>query len=110
MNVLQVAAGTVSSLLFMFGTLPMLHKAFRTRNLKSYSLGNLLLSNLGNLIHWLYVSSLPFGPIWFLHGFSSLTTALMLVWYARFEIGCTLSAVPHCLRKASPCFNPKLME
>ncbi len=43
-------AGFISTGLFALGTLPMLTKAFRTRNLSSYSLGNILLSNIGNII------------------------------------------------------------
>jgi uncharacterized protein with PQ loop repeat len=82
---LQIVAGTVSSLLFASGTFPMLWKAYQTKDLKSYSLGNITMSNIGNLIHWVYVSSLPFGPIWFLHSFYSLITALMLYWYLRYE-------------------------
>ncbi len=83
---LQVFAGGISTVIFIFGNFPMIFKAFKTRNLKSYSLGNLALSNLGNLIHWVYVSSLPFGPIWFLHGFNTLVAALMLQWYFRYEL------------------------
>ena len=62
----------------------MLVKAARTRDLSSYSLGNILLSNLGNLIHSIYVFHLPAGPIWALHSFHLLSTALMLVWYLRY--------------------------
>ena len=47
----------------------MLLKAFTTHDLRSYSLTHIALSNVGNLIHWVYVASLPVGPIWFLHGF-----------------------------------------
>jgi hypothetical protein len=61
----------------------MLTKAFKTRDMKSYSFANITLSNVGNLVHWVYVSHLPFGPIWFLHGFYTLTTLFMLVWYLR---------------------------
>ena len=82
---LQTMAGVISSLIFMTGTLPMLLKAFHTKDLGSYSFGNILLSNLGNLIHWLYVVALPFGPIWFLHGFFTVTTGLMLIWYLSYE-------------------------
>lgn len=82
---LQVYAGGISTALFITSNLPMLFKAISTRDLKSYSLGHLSLSNLGNLIHWVYVSSLPFGPIWFLHGFYTLVTAVMLIWYFRYE-------------------------
>ena len=81
-----VLAGTVSTLLFVASYLPMLVKAFRTRDLESYSLGNLLIANVGNGVHSFYVFSLPPGPIWVLHGFYVVSTAVMLVWhrlYAR---------------------------
>jgi len=82
---LPVLAGMVSTALFMFSTLPMIRKAVRTRDLRSYSLGNILLANGGNLIHSIYVFSLPPGPIWLLHSFHVTTTGLMLAWYARYE-------------------------
>lgn len=41
--------------------------------------------NAGNVIHAIYVYSLPPGPIWALHGFWIVATGLMLVWYLRFE-------------------------
>ena len=65
MNVAAVA-GSVSTCLFMISVLPMLIKAWRTHDLASYSLGNLAISNLANLIHSVYVFSLPIGPIWLL--------------------------------------------
>jgi hypothetical protein len=83
---LQYIAGATSTAIFISSNLPMLFKAIKTKDLKSYSLGHLVLSNLGNLIHWLYISSLPFGPIWFLHGFYTLVTAVMLGWYYRYEL------------------------
>ena len=61
----------------------MLVKAVRTRDLASYSLGNLFLANLGNVVHSVYVFSLPTGPIWALHGFYLLTSAFMLAMYLR---------------------------
>jgi uncharacterized protein with PQ loop repeat len=82
---LPVIAGTISTTIFAFSTLPMLLKAFRTKDLKSYSLGNILLANVGNVIHSLYVFNLPSGPIWLLHTFYLVTTGLMLVWYLRYE-------------------------
>jgi uncharacterized protein with PQ loop repeat len=82
---LPIIAGFISTALFTLGTLPMLTKAFRTRNLASYSLGNILMSNVGNLIYAIYVFNLPPGPIWFLHGYNLLSTGLMLVWYLRYE-------------------------
>ena len=83
-GMIPVLAGAVSTVIFAGGTLPMLVKAVRTRDLSSYSLGNILLSNLGNLIHSVYVFHLPPGPIWALHSFHLLSTALMLVWYLRY--------------------------
>ncbi len=83
---LPTIAGFISTGLFAAGTFPMLAKAFRTRDLASYSLGNILLANIGNIIYSLYVFHLPPGPIWVLHGFNLLTTGLMLVWYVRYEV------------------------
>lgn len=82
---LPVIAGSISTMIFAFSTLPMLLKAFRTKDLKSYSLGNILLANIGNVIHSVYVFNLPLGPIWLLHTFYLITTCLMLVWYLRYE-------------------------
>jgi uncharacterized protein with PQ loop repeat len=82
---LPIIAGTISTTLFAVSMLPMLIKAFQTKDLGSYSLGNILLSNLANLIHSIYVFSLPPGPIWVLHTFYLLTMALMLAWYLRYE-------------------------
>lgn len=82
---LTTIAGFVSAALFALGTLPMLAKAFRTKSLASYSLGNILLSNVGNVIYSFYVFTLPPGPIWFLHSYYLLSTGLMLVWYLGYE-------------------------
>jgi hypothetical protein len=78
---LAIVAGTVSSALFAASVLPMLLKAARTRDLTSYSRGNLVLANVGNLVHTLYVAQLPAGPIWALHSFYVVTSALMLAWH-----------------------------
>ena len=56
-----VVAGTVSTALFVTSYLPMLLKAARTRDLNSYSVGNLTVANAGNLVHTIYVVSLPAG-------------------------------------------------
>jgi len=82
---LPIIAGSISTTLFALSTLPMLVKAFRTKDLKSYSLSNILLSNIGNVVHTIYIFNLPSGPIWLLHSFYLITTALMLVWYLRYE-------------------------
>jgi uncharacterized protein with PQ loop repeat len=81
-----VLAGTMSTLIFASSLLPMLVKAARTKDLRSYSLGNIVLSNVGNVIHSIYVFHLPAGPIWALHTFYLIATALMLVWYLRYEL------------------------
>ena len=82
---LPMIAGFISTALFALGTLPMLTKAFRTKNLASYSLGNILMSNVGNIFYAIYVFNLPPGPIWFLHGYNLLSTGLMLLWYLKYE-------------------------
>lgn len=76
-------AGMVSTAIFAGSVLPMVVKAFRSRDLSSYSLGNLALANLGNVVHSVYVFSLPAGPLWVLHCFYLLSTGLMLGWYLR---------------------------
>lgn len=82
---LPVLAGMVSTVLFTASTLPMLLKAVRTRDLSSYSPGNLVLANVGNAVHSVYVVHLPLGPIWFLHAFYLATSALMLFWWLRYH-------------------------
>ncbi|MEP6649376.1 MAG: hypothetical protein ABJA74_05615 [Lapillicoccus sp.] len=81
---IPLLAGAVSTALFAGSALPMLRKAAVTKDLASYSLGNLLLANVGNLVHSLYVFSMPPGPIWALHAFYLISSALMLFWYVRF--------------------------
>lgn len=80
---LPMLAGTVSTIVFVGSVLPMLHKAARTRELSSYSFGNIALANLGNTVHSVYVFHLPPGPIWVLHAFYLVSSALMLYWYVR---------------------------
>lgn len=63
----------------------MLVKAARTRDLASYSLGNLVLSNVANAVHCVYVFNLPAGPIWVLHLAYVLASALMLAWWLRYR-------------------------
>lgn len=82
---LMVLAGGVSTIIFAGSVMPMIVKAVQTRDLASYSLGNLLLSNMGNLVHSVYIYSLPPGPIWALHAFYLVTTGFMLAMYLRHE-------------------------
>ncbi len=37
------------------------------------------LSNTGNLVYWIYVVSLPLGPIWLLQSFFTIADVLMLL-------------------------------
>jgi hypothetical protein len=83
---MALLAGSVSTVVFIASYLPMLAKAARTRDLGSYSVGNLVLANLGNAVYSIYVFSLPPGPIWALHSFylvSSLAMLAMWVGYAQ---------------------------
>ncbi len=84
MSSLPILAGIASTIIFAASTLPMLVKARRTRDLSSYSLGNILLANVGNAVHSVYVFSLPPGPLWVLHSFYLTSTGLMLAWYVRY--------------------------
>lgn len=85
MDRLSLVCGTASTVIFVIGTLPMLIKAAKTRDLSSYSLSNMAMANLGNAFNTVYVLSLPPGPVWGLHGFNTLATALMLFWYLRYR-------------------------
>jgi hypothetical protein len=87
MNSVAVIAGSISTALFVASALPMLYKAARTKELGSYSLGNLTLANIGNGFYTVYVLSLPVGPVWALHGFYLASSALMLLWYLRYKVG-----------------------
>ena len=86
MNSVAVIAGSISTALFIASTLPMLCKAARTKELGSYSLGYLAPANIGNGFYTVYVVSLPLGPIWALHSFYLVSSALMLLWYLRYEV------------------------
>jgi uncharacterized protein with PQ loop repeat len=98
MATLPMLAGIVSTVIFACSALPMLVKAWRTQDLASYSLGNMVLANVGNLVHSVYVFSLPPGPIWALHTFYLVTTALMLVWFLRYGLHQPTHAVRVMLR------------
>ena len=81
---LTVMAGVVASMVFAASVLPMLAKAARSKDLSSYSRGNLVLANIGNAVYSVYVFGLPAGPIWLLHTFYILSSALMLIWSVRY--------------------------
>ena len=81
---LPVTAGVIASVVFACSALPMLGKAVRSKDLASYSRSNLVLANVGNAVYSVYVFSLPPGPIWLLHTFYVISSALMLVWSLRY--------------------------
>ncbi len=85
MSQLQVLAGSIAGLIFAAASWNMLVKAWRTKDLRSYSPGQIILNNVGNLIYWLYVISLPFGPIYFMHGFFTLVSLIMLIWFYAYR-------------------------
>lgn len=84
-HAVQLLAGSLSSGLFILSNVPMLVKALTTRDMRSYSLAQIAIANLGNLLYWLYVAGLPLGPIWFLHGFNSAVAVVMFACYLRYE-------------------------
>lgn len=82
---IQLLAGAFSSLIFISATFPMLYKAWQTKNMASYSLVTIILNNVGNLSYWLYITTLPFGPVWLVHGFNTAATLLMLLWFLLYR-------------------------
>jgi uncharacterized protein with PQ loop repeat len=86
-NDLPLVAGSASMVIFVISYMPMLVKAVRTKDLSSYSPMQLVLTNFGNVLYSAYVFSLPLGPIWALHSFYLVATALMLAWYVRYTGG-----------------------
>lgn len=84
---LNMIAGTISTTVFALSHIPMLIKAAKTRSLSSYSFMYIIMNNVANVVHWFYVSTLPVGPIWFLHSFYTISAAMILIWYLRYEKG-----------------------
>ena len=84
MTSLPTLAGSLAALVFVGATMPMLIKAMRSRDLTSYSSGNLILINVGNAIYSVYVFHLPPGPLWIMHTFYIVSSALMLFWSRRY--------------------------
>jgi uncharacterized protein with PQ loop repeat len=83
-SALAIAAGTLATIVFAASALPMLGKAARSKDLRSYSRANLVLANVGNAVYSVYVFHLPPGPIWLLHTFYVVSSALMLFWSLRY--------------------------
>jgi len=51
MEQISLIAGMLSTSLFISSAIPMVLKAYRTRDMQSYSKLNILLANVGNLIY-----------------------------------------------------------
>jgi hypothetical protein len=83
MESIALIAGMISSFIFASSNIPMLVKAYQTKDLHSYSVLNLILVNVGNLLYWLYVVTLPPGPIWVLHTFYTIASGILLAMYWR---------------------------
>ena len=83
---IQIAAGTLASLIFVASNVPMLFKVLKTRSLQSYSWLHIAMANGGNGLYWLYVVGLPPGPIWALHLFNTAVSLTMLWLYLRYEV------------------------
>jgi uncharacterized protein with PQ loop repeat len=73
-----IIAGTVSAIIFTTSHVPLLVRAIRTKDQRSYSATNLVLVNLGNAVHRFYIQSLPHGPIYLLPGFYTVVSIAML--------------------------------
>jgi uncharacterized protein with PQ loop repeat len=84
MRDLALLAGSTAAAIFMISQLPMLIKACRTKDLTSYSLANIGLANLGNVLYAVYLIQVPIGPVWAIHGFNVATSGLMLFWCVRY--------------------------
>jgi uncharacterized protein with PQ loop repeat len=81
MEQIQMVSGSIAGIIFAMASWNMVVKAWRTKDLSSYSLGQIIFNNVGNLFYWLYVASLPFGPIYLMHGFFTLVSLFMLICY-----------------------------
>lgn len=83
----SLTAGLISSFMFISSHVPMLLKAYRTKDLHSYSCLNIVLVNVGNLLYWFYIVSLPLGPVWFMHTFYTLSSGVLLILYCLAQPG-----------------------
>jgi uncharacterized protein with PQ loop repeat len=83
---LSFIAGTISSLIFVSSHLPMLWKAYKSKDLHSYSGLNIALLNVGNLIYWFYVIDLPVGPVWLMHTFYTISSGVLLTLFVRYHL------------------------
>lgn len=100
-ELISLTAGIISSVMFASSHVPMLLKAYKTKDLHSYSSLNMVLINIGNLIYWLYIVQLPFGPIWVLHAFYTISSALLLILYYQLYLSYCIKWHIHKFRIAT---------
>jgi uncharacterized protein with PQ loop repeat len=81
---LPVLAGSLSTAMFVAAALPMLLKAVRTKEMASYSAGNLVMANVVNALYSLYIFSTPAGPAWVLHALNTSVGLLMIAGWLRY--------------------------
>jgi hypothetical protein len=84
MHQLALFAGSAAAAIFVISQLPMLIKACRTKDLASYSLANIGLANLGNVLYAFYLLQVPAGPAWAVHALNLTTAGVMLALYLRY--------------------------
>lgn len=77
---LSLRTGILSTVVIAASNIPMLVKACRTSDVRSYSVTHIVLSNVGTAFRWVLILGLPAGPLWILHSFYTITTAVMLIW------------------------------
>jgi uncharacterized protein with PQ loop repeat len=110
MEQLQMLAGSLAGLIFALGSLNMLVKAWRTKDLSSYSLGQIILNNVGSLFYWVYVIfCLPFGLVYFMHGFYTFVSLVMLIWYFTYQTAPKASRpIPEKMSQFTSRMHPKV--
>src|SRR5215204_4827765 len=58
-----------------------------------------------NAIYSIYVFQLPAGPVWALHGFYVVSTALMLAWYVRYVVAWRNQSRTRIARSSAPAVD-----
>lgn len=78
-------AGTIARLIFVISTIPSLTRVYRTRKGDRYSLASLWMATIGNALQWVYVLSLPPGPLYALPTWNTRSAALLRAWCIRYR-------------------------
>lgn len=78
MKTIQGMAGTISTIMLVGAVISMLWKIYRTRDMHSYSGLQIALNTIATYINLVYVTSLPFGPVYILNIFYAVVNTTML--------------------------------